>query len=76
MKNYKNLEIFKKSEKIEFFLKDLKKMYIFNIITSDVVAFCQLRAHKSSTFFEIFKNFEKFKNFDKSSKKLGNFKEN
>ena len=34
-------------------------------ITSDVVAFCQLSAHKLSTFFEIFKNFEKFKIFER-----------
>ena len=31
-------------------------------ITSNVVAFCHLSSHQSSTFFEIFKNLEKFEN--------------
>ena len=43
-------------------------------ITSDVVAFFQLSAHKLSTFFEIFKNFEKFKKILKHSKFLKNSK--
>jgi len=48
-------------------------------ITSNVVAFCHLSSHQSSTFFEIFKNLEKFKNCEKiwkieKSEKLFSFK--